>query len=87
MFVLYSLNVYHNPILQRNCFHAYHFFQLSPCYGSSQNLKEKLQHLLRVVLTSDCSHCGPQQQRSAGTFQDVAVAEEDLIGDQDLNSF
>ncbi|KGL97694.1 hypothetical protein N301_16054, partial [Charadrius vociferus] len=64
------------------------FFQLSPCYGSSQELKKKnLQYLLRMAQVSDCSHYGPQQQRSAGTFQDAAGGERDLRGDQDLNSF
>ncbi|KFQ72478.1 hypothetical protein N335_10011, partial [Phaethon lepturus] len=64
------------------------FFQLSPCYGSSQELKKKrLQYLLKVVQISDCSHYGPQQQHLAGTFQDAAGVERDLRGDQDLNSF
>ncbi|KFR12111.1 hypothetical protein N306_10389, partial [Opisthocomus hoazin] len=64
------------------------FFQLSPCHGSSQELKKKKLHcLLQMVQISDCSHCGPQQQRLAGTFQDAAGGERDLRGDQDLNSF
>ncbi|KFQ13521.1 hypothetical protein N330_06111, partial [Leptosomus discolor] len=60
------------------------FFQLSPCYGSSQELKKKK---LQDLLISDCSHCTPQQQHLAGTFQDAAEGERDLRGDQDLNSF
>ncbi|KFV20234.1 hypothetical protein N340_03820, partial [Tauraco erythrolophus] len=66
------------------------FFQLSPCYGSSQELKKKkkkLQYLLRMVQIVDCSYYGPQQQHLAGTFQDAAGSERDLRGDQDLNSF
>ncbi|KFQ76834.1 hypothetical protein N337_04985, partial [Phoenicopterus ruber ruber] len=64
------------------------FFQLSPCYGSSQELKKKKwQYLLKMVQISDCSRYGPRQQRLAGTFQDAAGGERDLRGDQDLNSF
>ncbi|KFQ45670.1 hypothetical protein N333_11723, partial [Nestor notabilis] len=64
------------------------FFQLSPCYGSSQELKKKkVQHLLKTAQVSDCSHYGPQQQRLVGTFHDAAGGERDLKGDQDLNSF
>ncbi|KFV90231.1 hypothetical protein N326_01653, partial [Eurypyga helias] len=64
------------------------FFQLSPCYGSSQELKKKkLQYLLQMVQISDCSHYSPQQQHLAGTFQDAAEDEVDLRRDQDLNSF
>ncbi|KFZ47433.1 hypothetical protein N321_06747, partial [Antrostomus carolinensis] len=64
------------------------FFQFSPCYGSSQELKKKkLRYLLRLVQISDCSHYGAQQQRLAGTFQDAAGGERDWKGDQDLNSF
>ncbi|KFV53228.1 hypothetical protein N328_09469, partial [Gavia stellata] len=64
------------------------FFQLSPWYGSSQELKKKnLQSLLKMVQISDCSHYGPQQQRLAGTFQDAAGGERDLRRDQDPKSF
>ncbi|KFP82852.1 hypothetical protein N311_00415, partial [Apaloderma vittatum] len=64
------------------------FFQLSPCYGSNQELKKKkLRNFLKGVQISDCSHYGPQQLRLAGTFQDAAGGERDLRGDQALNSF
>ncbi|KFZ49482.1 hypothetical protein N338_03441, partial [Podiceps cristatus] len=64
------------------------FFQLSPCCGSSQELKKKkLQYLLRMVQISDCSRYGPRQQHLTGTFQDAAGGERNLRGDQGPNSF
>ncbi|KFU98297.1 hypothetical protein N339_07587, partial [Pterocles gutturalis] len=64
------------------------FFQLFPCYGSSQDVKMRNLHcLLKMVQIADCSRYGPQQQRLAGTFQDAAGVEKDLRGDQYRNSF
>lgn len=72
----------------KNCFHTYHFFQLSPCYGSSQELKkENLEDLLKIVQISECSHSGPKQLHLAGIFQDASESEWDLRGDQSSSSF